>query len=193
MDAYAQVADAYLSGLEDRLARGEPIREVVSVASFFVSRVDAAVDRQLAETGRDDLAGRAGIANARVAYAHFEKLTASERFARLAAAGARAQRPLWASTGVKDSRYRDTLYVEELAGPDTVNTMPLATLEAFAEHGEPRDALTGTEDDARRTLGALEVAGIDLVEVGERLLIEGLDAFAVAMSRLLESIERRRS
>ncbi len=111
VDAYAQVADAYLSGLEDRLARGEPIREVVSVASFFVSRVDAAVDRQLAATGRDDLAGRAGIANARVAYAHFQKLTAGGRFARLATAGARAQRPLWASTGVKDPRYRDTLYV----------------------------------------------------------------------------------
>ena len=192
VNAYAQVADAYLSGLEDRLGRGEPIRDVVSVASFFVSRVDAAVDRQLAATGRDDLAGRAGIANARVAYAHFGELTASERFARLAVAGARVQRPLWASTGVKDSRYRDTLYVEELAGPDTVNTMPLATLEAFAERGEPRDALTGTGDDARRTLDALEVAGIDLLEVGDQLLIEGLASFAAAMNRLLESIEHRR-
>ncbi len=193
VDGYAHVADAYLSGLEDRLARGEPIRDVVSVASFFVSRVDAVVDRLLAGTGRDDLAGRAGIANARIAYARFQKLTAGARFARLVTAGARAQRPLWASTGVKDPRYRDTLYVEELAGPDTVNTMPLATLEAFADHGQPSDALTGTEDDARRTLGALQMAGIDLAGVGERLLTEGLEAFAAAMDRLLESIERRRS
>ena len=192
VDAYAQVADAYLSGLEDRVARGKAIRDVVSVASFFVSRVDAAVDPLLAENGRADLAGRAGIANARVAYAHFRDLFATERFARLVAHGARAQRPLWASTGVKDPRYRDTMYVEELAGPDTVNTMPLATLEAFAEHGRARDALGGTERAADRTLADVRDAGINLDDVTEKLLTEGIEAFEVAMSKLLASIERRR-
>ena len=192
VDAYAQVADAYLSGLEDRIARGEAVHDVVSVASFFVSRVDTAVDRLLADRGRADLSGRAGIANARIAYALFRELTASERFVRLASHGARAQRPLWASTGVKDPRYRDTIYVEELAGPDTVNTMPLATLEAFTEHGRPRDALTGTEKTAKQTLAELRDAGIDLDEVTERLLSEGIETFEVAMGKLLASIERRR-
>jgi transaldolase len=115
--AYMQVADAYLSGLEERVGRGEPVRDVVSVASFFVSRVDTAVDPLLAQRGREDLAGRAGIANARVAYARFRELAASERVATLGGHGARLQRPLWASTGVKDERYRDVMYVEELAGP----------------------------------------------------------------------------
>ncbi len=193
VDAYVQVAEAYLAGLEERVARGEPIRDVVSVASFFVSRVDTAVDRALAQRGRDDLAGRAGIANARVAYARFGELFSGERFAALAERGARAQRPLWASTGVKDERYRDVMYVEELAGPDTVDTMPLATLEAFADHGHARDALTGHEEDARRTLAELRDAGIDLDEVTERLLVEGIDAFEVAMGNLLASIDRRRA
>ena len=192
VDAYAQVADAYLAGLEDRVARGEPIHDIVSVASFFVSRVDAAVDPLLAARGRDDLAGRAGIANARVAYSVFRELTASDRFVRLAARGARAQRPLWASTGVKDPRYRDTMYVEELAGPDTVNTMPLATLEAFADHGRPRDALSETEATAKQTVADLRNAGIDLDDVGEGLLSDGIAAFEVAMTKLLASIERRR-
>ena len=140
VEAYAHVADAYLSGLEERVARGEPIRDVVSVASFFVSRVDTAVDRRLAELGREDLRGRAAIANARVAFARFRELFAGDRFGALAEHGARVQRPLWASTGVKDERYRDTMYVEELAGPDTVDTMPLPTLEAFADHGDARRA-----------------------------------------------------
>ena len=192
VDAYAEAADAYLAGLEDRIRRGQPIRNVVSVASFFVSRVDTAVDQLLAQRGRDDLAGRAGIANARIAYARFGELFRGERFNQLVPAGARMQRPLWASTGVKDARYRDTMYVEELAGPDTVNTMPLATLEAFADHGNPRDAVSGTQEDARRTMAELRDAGIDVEEVSERLLAEGIEAFEVAMSKLLASIERRR-
>ncbi len=192
VDAYAQVADAYLAGLEERVARGEPIHDIVSVASFFVSRVDTAVDRLLAERGGDDLAGQAGIANARVAYARFRELFSGERFAALAGRGARAQRPLWASTGVKDERFRDVMYVEELAGPDTVDTMPLATLEAFADHGRARDALTGSEDDARRALAELREAGLGLDEVTERLLVEGIEAFEVAMGKLLASIDRRR-
>ena len=193
VEAYARVADAYLSGLEERIAQGEPIQDVVSVASFFVSRVDATVDRRLAERGREDLRGRAGIANARVAFARFRELFSGDRFAALAEHGARVQRPLWASTGVKDERYRDTMYVEELAGPDTVDTMPLATLEAFADHGEARDALTGTEAEARRTLAELRDAGIDLDDVTERLLAAGIEAFEVAMGQLVDSIEARRA
>ena len=192
VDAYEQVVGAYLAGLEDRLAQGEPIGDVVSVASFFVSRVDTAVDRLLGERGREDLQGRAAIANARSAYARFRTLFDGERFAALAAHGARVQRPLWASTGVKDERHRDVRYVEELAGPDTVDTMPPATLEAFADHGRVRDALTGSEQDARRTLAALREAGIDLDEVARRLLAEGLEAFEDAMGRLLASIAGRR-
>ena len=188
----ARVADAYLAGLEERIKREEPIRDVVSVASFFVSRVDTAVDRLLAERGRDDLAGHAGIANARVAYARFRELFSGERFAALAERGARVQRPLWASTGVNDERYRDMMYVEQLAGPDTVDTMPLATLEAFADHGQAHDRLTGSDQDARRTLADMRAAGLDLDGLTERLLIEGIEAFKVAVGKLLASIDRRR-
>ena len=130
--------------------------------------------------------------HARVAFARFRELFSGDRFAALAEHGARVQRPLWASTGVKDERYRDTMYVEELAGPDTVDTMPLATLEAFADHGEARDALTGTEAEARRTLAELRDAGIDLDDVTERLVAAGIEAFEVAMGQLVDSIERRR-
>ncbi len=192
VDAYTQAAAAYLGGLEERVARGEPVHDIVSVASFFVSRVDIAVDGMLAERGRDELAGRAAIANARIAHARFGELFSGERFAALAERGARAQRPLWASTGVKDERYRDVMYVEELAGRDTVDTMPLATLEAFAEHGHARDALSGSAPDARRTLAELRAAGVDLDQVTGRLLVDGIEAFAVAMGKLLTSIERRR-
>ena len=191
VEAYAQVADAYLAGLEDRVARGAPVHGIVSVASFFVSRVDGAVDRLLAERGADELAGRAAIANARLAYGHFRELFGGARFAALARHGARMQRPLWASTGVKDERYRDVMYVEELAGPDTVNTMPLATLHAFADHGRVSDALTGTQDAARRTLGEVRNRGVDLDAVTERLLADGIKAFEVAMAKLLASIDRR--
>ena len=192
IDAYARVADAYLAGLEDRVARGEPIRDVVSVASFFVSRVDTAVDSRLAERGRDDLAGRAAVANARLAYARFGDLFAGTRFAALSEHGARVQRPLWASTGVKDKRYRDVMYVEELAGPGTVNTMPQATLEALVDHGQIRDALTGSEDEAAQTMADVRDAGVDLGAVTERLLIEGIETFELAMAKLLASIDRRR-
>lgn len=191
--AYTAVATALLEGLEERVARNEPIAPIVSVASFFVSRVDTEVDRRLVERGRGDLSGRAGIANARIAYARFGELFGGERFAALAALGARVQRPLWALTGVKDPSYRDVMYVEELAGPDTVNTMPPGTLEAFADHGLARDALTGSEQDARRTLVDLRAAGVDLDEVADLLLRQGIEAFARAMGGLLDSIQRRRA
>src|SRR3954449_7833815 len=132
---YEEIAEAYLRGLERRLDAGEPIDRIASVASFFVSRVDSKVDKRLEELGRTELQGKAGIANARVAYASFQRIFSGERWERLAAAGANVQRPLWASTSTKNPAYPDTLYVDALIGPDTVNTMPDATIEAFADHG----------------------------------------------------------
>jgi transaldolase len=181
-------ADAYLSGLEDRLAAGRPIDHIGSVASFFVSRVDSAVDTLLAERGRDDLAGRAAVANARVAYARFRELFSGHRFAALHSAGARPQRPLWASTATKDARYRDDKYVAELAGPDVVITMPPATLPAYRDHGRVGDALTGTGASAQASLDELAAAGIDLDAVTDRLLEEGVAAFDRSMRELLAEL-----
>jgi transaldolase / glucose-6-phosphate isomerase len=192
VDAYVAVAEAYMQGLEDRLERGEPIDGLASVASFFVSRVDTMVDDQLAERGAGELSGTAGVANARLAYGWFEEMLASERWARLAEAGARPQRPLWASTGTKNHAYSDVKYVEELAGPSVVNTMPLETLHAFADHGETTDRLTGSAAEAQEEIEALEVAGISIDEVTERLLDEGIDKFSASMQALLAGIERRR-
>ncbi|PTL60457.1 bifunctional transaldolase/phosoglucose isomerase [Paraconexibacter algicola] len=194
--AYERVADAYLRGLERRHAEGLPL-DVHSVASFFVSRVDTEVDRRLRERGREDLAGRAGLANARAAYHRFRALFDGDRFAPLRAAGAAVQRPLWASTGVKDPAYPDTLYVDGLVGPDTVNTMPLATLEAAAERSDPAAfAVDGTPTaalDPSADLAALAEAGIDLDDVTDTLLREGIAAFVTPMEQLLAGIEEARA
>jgi transaldolase / glucose-6-phosphate isomerase len=186
---YANVAEAYIRGLERRRDAGEAL-DIHSVASFFVSRVDTEVDRRLAEAGREDLQGRAGLANARAAYRRFREIFHGERFAELRAAGAPVQRPLWASTGVKNPRYPDTLYVEGLVGPETVNTMPLPTLLAAAEHAEIRGPTAA--EDPTETLAALAAAGIDLDEVGAELLEEGIEAFVSAMRALLDGVETRR-
>jgi transaldolase len=188
LDAHAAVMAAYVAGLEERLRRGLPVDHVASVASFFVSRVDTAVDRLLAERGREDLAGRAAVANARLAYARAAELFDGDRFAALRDAGAAPQRLLWASTGTKDPRYSDVKYVEELAGPGVVNTMPPATLAAFRDHGRAADALTGSALAARATLAAIAAAGVDLDAVTKRLLDEGVAAFAASMDELLAGI-----
>ncbi len=188
LDAHAAVIAAYIAGLEERLHRGLPVDHVASVASFFVSRVDAAVDPLLAERGRVDLVGRAAVANARLAYAHAVALFGGERFAGLHRAGARPQRLLWASTGTKDSRYSDVKYVEELAGPGVVNTMPPATLVAFRDHGRVADALTRSAPAARTALADIAAAGVDLNSVAARLLDEGLAAFAASMDELLAGL-----
>jgi transaldolase len=185
---YAAVIDAYLDGLEQRLRQGEPVGHVASVASFFVSRVDSAVDRQLIQRGRDVLAGRAAVANARLAFAHATDVFTSARFAALRAAGARPQRPLWASTGTKDAHYSDVKYVDELAGPGVVNTMPTATLAAFRDHGAPRDRLTGTRAQAAATLAELAAAGIVLDAITDRLLDDGVASFAASMDELLTGL-----
>jgi transaldolase len=188
LDAHAAVMAAYVAGLEERLRRGRAVDHVASVASFFVSRVDTAVDRLLAERGRDDLAGRAAVANARLAYARASALFGGERFADLRRAGARPQRLLWASTGTKDARYSDVKYVEELAGPGVVNTLPPATLAAFRDHGHVTDALTGSATPARAALADIEAAGVDLDAVSARLLDEGVSNFATSTDELLAGL-----
>ena len=189
VEAYATVADAYVRGLERRHAGGQDL-DVHSVASFFVSRVDSEVDKRLEELGRSDLQGQAAVANARNAYIRFEEMFYGERFAQLSAAGASVQRPLWASTGVKNPAYSETKYVEELVGPETVNTMPMQTLLACAErlevHGET------VREDPAPVLDALREAGVDLDEVTDTLLRQGVDAFVTPMEKLLAGIEAKR-
>jgi transaldolase/glucose-6-phosphate isomerase len=188
--AYERVAEAYLRGLERRLAAGQSL-DVSSVASFFVSRVDTAVDKRLAEVGHEELAGKAAIANARNAYRRFKEIFSGPRWEPLHHAGATVQRPLWASTGVKNPAYPDTMYVDELVGPHTVNTMPLPTLLAVADHGHIHGPTA--EVDPSEDLDALAKAGIDLEDVTEELLVDGIKQFEDAMRRLLEGIESRRA
>ena len=186
---YERVALAYIAGLERRLAAGQPIENVSSVASFFVSRVDTAVDALLPEPS--PLRGKAAVANARMAYQAFRRLFSGPRWERLAAAGARVQRPLWASTGTKNPNYSDILYVEELIGPHTVNTMPESTLRAFADHGRVRPSLEAELDEAERTIRLLAEAGIDLEEVTAKLLVDGVASFQRDFDRLLAGIEAK--
>jgi transaldolase/glucose-6-phosphate isomerase len=189
VSAYEDVMRAFIRAMRRRHADGLPL-DRHSVASFFVSRVDTEVDKRLAAAGRDDLQGRAGLANARAAYQAFQRVFGGDGFAELRAAGCPVQRPLWASTGVKNPAYPDTLYVYGLVAPDTVNTMPLATLQAAAGEGEVSGA-TAAEDPAA-DLAALAAAGIDLDDVTDQLLREGIEAFVVPMNKLLGGIEAKR-
>jgi transaldolase/glucose-6-phosphate isomerase len=189
VERYALVAEAYIRGLERRAQAGLSL-EVHSVASFFVSRVDTEVDKRLAALGRGDLAGTAALANARAAYARYEEIFLGERFAALRAAGALVQRPLWASTGTKNPAYSETLYVDELIAPDTVNTMPMKTLLAVAERGT---IVPGTaRQDPGPALAALAEAGIDMEDVTATLLEQGIAAFVEPMDKLLAGIESAR-
>jgi transaldolase/glucose-6-phosphate isomerase len=190
VEAYETVAEAYIRGLERRLAEGKSL-DVNSVASFFVSRVDSNVDKKLEKLGRTDLQGRAALANARAAYRRFQQIFSGGRWEALHHAGAAVQRPLWASTGVKNPDYSDTMYVDGLVGAHTVNTMPMATLHAVADHGK----VTGpsAEHDPTGDLEALREAGIDLRQVTDELLLDGVQQFEDAMSRLLAGIEEHRT
>ncbi|MGV9639705.1 transaldolase [Streptomyces sp. NPDC003514] len=191
---YREVMDAYLAGLEKAAAKGLDLSAVHSVASFFVSRVDADIDKRLAEIGTDEalaLKGRAALANARLAYEAYEQVFASERWTALESAGANRQRPLWASTGVKDPSYRDTLYVDQLVAPGTVNTMPEATLDATADHGEiTGDTVTGGYERARADLAAVEALGVSYDDVVTRLEDEGVAKFEVAWQDLLDAVKK---
>ena len=185
---YAAVVDAYLRGLDRLVAGGGDPGSVWSVASFFVSRVDAEADKRLG--GADELKGTLAVANAKLAYSHFLDVLAEARWRSLAAKGAHAQRPLWASTSAKDPAYRDTRYVEELIGPDTISTMPEETIRAFQDHGRVARTLTRGVGDARRVLARLAEAGIDYDDVVETLEHEGIakfvDSFDMLLARLRE-------
>jgi transaldolase/glucose-6-phosphate isomerase len=191
LERYAEVMDAYLLGLENRVAKNLPIQQIASVASFFVSRVDSKIDPRLPKDSK--LAGKAAIANAKLAYHAFEETFTSARFATLKARfSARVQRPLWASTGTKNPAYPDTLYVDELIGPDTVNTVPPATLDAFRDHGNPNLTVTRGLDEAQKIFVDLKTAGISMDSVTQELEQEGVKAFADAFKALLDAIEERR-
>jgi len=194
LERHAGVAEAYVRGLERLVEAGGDPTHVASVASFFVSRVDTEADRRLAEVGREDLQGRLAVDNAKLAYQHYLDVFSGPRWEALAAAGARSQRCLWASTSTKNPAYRDVLYVEELVGPATVNTMPLETVEAFQDHGEVRgDTLLEGVDDARALLEELDAAGVDYDDVTETLEREGVQKFSDSFASLLEGIDAKRA
>jgi transaldolase len=195
VERYRAVLHAYLSGLEKRLASGGSLEGLESVASFFVSRIDVEVDRRLDAMTKDGVAeaghlrGQAAIANAQLAYEVYEAALASPRWQALQAKGAKMQRLLWASTGVKDKAYDDTRYVVDLAAPETVNTMPAATLDAVADHGRPRgNAIEGTYETARTTFEALQRIGIDFEDVVDELEKQGLASFAKSWEELIASV-----
>ncbi|MEU9292871.1 transaldolase [Streptomyces sp. NPDC048266] len=193
LERYRAVMDAYLAGLEKARERGLDLSKIHSVASFFVSRVDSEIDKRLDGIGTDEakaLKGKAALANARLAYEAYEEVFSSERWAALDKAQANKQRPLWASTGVKDPAYKDTLYVVDLVAPGTVNTMPEATLEATADHGEVTgDTVRGTYEQSRAELAAVEKLGIGYDEVVQLLEDEGVEKFEASWNDLLKSTE----
>jgi transaldolase/glucose-6-phosphate isomerase len=202
-DVYAEVVEAYLAGLEHLLSQGQPIDRIASVASFFVSRIDTVADKLLGErikaTAKAEeraqlelLRGKTAIANAKLAYQLYQALFSGERWTRLKEAGARPQRLLWASTGTKNPEYRDVMYVEELIGPDTVNTLPESTLEAFRDHGMARETLTENVAAAAQTLDTLERAGISLEKITADLVVDGVQQFSDAFDKLLASVAAKR-
>jgi len=189
---YEPVAEAYITGLERRLAAGGDVSSVASVASFFVSRVDTAVDVALEKIGHPEIQGKIAIANAKAAYARFREIFAADRWMRLAAHGACVQRVLWGSTATKNPSYPDTLYVDILIGPDTVNTVPPATLQAFLDHGRAVSTMEDGLDEARNNLARLSSLGIDLDAITQQLQEDGVDAFAKSFENLIASINEKR-
>lgn len=192
LERYEQVAHAYLSGLQRRVEKGEQLDPVHSVASVFVSRIDTKADKLLAEKGIGEMQGKVAIANSRLIYAKFNEIFASERFKLLQTNGGNIQRPLWGSTGTKNPAYSDVLYVEELIGPHTVNTMPPATLAAFRDHGNISASLEREVDEAAGTLMKLSEAGVDLKQVTDELESEGVQSFSDSFDGLFHIIEQKR-
>ncbi len=198
---YEEVAQVFVEALEGRAARGEPVGHVASVASFFVSRidsaVDAALDRKIEGRSGDErarlegLKGKVAIANAKLAYQSYKRTFSGPRWEALRALGARPQRVLWASTGTKNPKYRDVLYVEELIGPDTINTMPPETLGAFRDHGQPRSSLESGVEEAQRVLDDLEGAGISLERITTELVVDGVSKFVEPYTQLLAAVEKK--
>ena len=202
-DSYERVAEAYIAGLEAYAARGGELKQVGSVASFFISRIDTAIDTLTAtrlRTGANaneisllrDLSGKVAIANAKLTYQRFKELCSGRRWEALADQGAQTQRLLWASTGTKNPNYRDVLYIEELIGPDTVNTIPPATFDAFRDHGRPRASLEEDLEFAADTISTLAEVGISMKEVANKLLVEGVQLFSDAFEKLLKALEKQK-
>jgi transaldolase len=198
VEVYAQVVEAYLRGLEKRLAKGLAVNRVASVASFFVSRIDTAVDKKLDEitkAGRPEAAellGKTAIANAKLAYEKFQHLFSGARWEKLAAAGAQVQRPLWASTGTKNPKYSDVLYIDTLIGPHTVNTMPPVTFDAFRDHGKALVTIMDDLNSAHDLFAQLKELGIDITAVTTELTAAGVKSFADSYNALMAGMERRR-
>jgi transaldolase len=191
LERYRGVMDAYLSGLEKRLANGGSIEGLASVASFFVSRVDTEIDKRLDKLGADpSLKGKAGIANAQLAYQAYEEVFSSDRWRALEAKGAVPQRPLWASTGVKNPEYSDTMYISELIAPGTVNTMPEKTMKAFADHGSPGTPIQKTYEEAAAVMRSISDAGVDLDDVFRVLEEEGVQKFTDSWDELTDSVRK---
>ena len=200
---YEEVVEAYLAGLEHLVAQGGDASKIASVASFFVSRIDVAVDKlieqrldQTNDTGKRDalsgLRGKVAIANAKLAYQRYKRLFAGPRWEKLRTSGARVQRLLWASTSTKNKDYSDVLYVEELIAPDTVNTIPPATMDAFRDHGKVRLSLEENIDQAKQVMATLEASGISIDAVTAKLVEEGVQQFADAFDELLGAVARKR-
>ncbi|HWF54102.1 MAG TPA: transaldolase [Solirubrobacteraceae bacterium] len=190
---YREIAEAYISGLERRADAGEPIDRAASVASFFVSRVDTKVDKALDEIGgHDELKGKAAVANAKLAYEAFQLIFSGPRWSALAAKGANVQRPLWASTSTKNPAYKDTLYVDDLIGPDTVNTMPDATIDAARDHATAARTVDQDVDQAHADVTALREAGVDFDDIVDRQLVdEGVKSFAASYDDLISTIREK--
>jgi transaldolase len=190
---YAEVAESYVRGLERLVAEGGDPGRVASVASFFVSRIDTEADRRLAEIGgKDSLMGKLAIANAKLAYRHYLEVFAGPRWDFLVGKGATAQRVLWASTSTKNPAYPDTIYVEELLGPDTVNTMPEETIKAYRDHGDPRPRLQQDLDAAQQVFEDLAAAGVDYDDVTDTLEREGVEKFAESFDELMQALAGKR-
>jgi transaldolase len=198
LENYKAVASAYLDGLDKLLISGPSVKgghsvnRIASVASFFVSRVDSAVDKSLAEANAKELQGKIAIANSKIAYAEFKKIFSGPRWEKLKNKGARAQRVLWASTSAKNPDYPDTIYVDELIGPQTVNTLPPATVNSFIDHGKAAETLTQGVDEARRQIEKLKALGIDLNAITQKLQDDGVIAFAKPFDALMQSLAQKR-
>jgi transaldolase/glucose-6-phosphate isomerase len=200
-EVYKRVAEAYIAGLEQLSARGGDVSKIASVASFFISRIDSSVDAIVGEhlkASKDpreqeqlkNILGKVAIANGKQTYVSYQKIFSGDRWKALAAKGAQTQRVLWASTSTKNPNYRDVLYVEELIGPDTVNTIPPATLDAFRDHGRPRPSLTEDVESANRTMETVDKVGISMKQVTDKLTDDGVRLFAEAFDKLLKAVEK---
>lgn len=189
---YREITEAFMGGLEDRLKEGHSIKEVSSVASFFLSRIDVMVDPLLKEKGADHLVGKIAIASAKKAYQIYLEMIASDRFKKLEENGAQTQRVLYASTGTKDPAFSDVLYVESIIGKDTINTLPMETIDAFRDHGKVTETLTQNVDEANKAMDELAKIGIDIDEITRKLENEGIEKFNQAYEKLLKSIDNQK-